>query len=195
VADIGPLSPLLHVLADLTAWLRAQDVRGAVIGGVAASILGRPRATRDVDAVVLMDSTRLESFLASSSQYGFAARVEGAEEFAIRNRVLLLVHVPTETQVDISLGVLPFEQESIARAKWVTVSGVSFPLVTAEDLIIMKAVAHRSRDLVDIESVLDTVTNLDLGRIRDWVSQFASVLESPEILDDLENILSRRTRP
>ncbi|HWX41283.1 MAG TPA: nucleotidyltransferase [Blastocatellia bacterium] len=195
MGDIGPLSPLLHVLANLTAWLRAQKVRGAVIGGVAASILGRPRATRDVDAVVLMDTARLESFLASGSQFGFAARIEGAVEFAIRNRVLLLVHVPSETQVDISLGVLPFEQESIARAKRVTVSGISFPLVTAEDLIIMKAVAHRPRDMVDIESVLDTMTNLDLGRIRDWVSQFAAVLESPDILDDLENILSRRMRP
>ncbi len=53
VSDSAPLAPLLAALADLTRWLRSTQTSGAVIGGVAASILGRPRFTRDIDAVVL----------------------------------------------------------------------------------------------------------------------------------------------
>lgn len=42
------LAPLLAALRDLVLWFENADIRGAVIGGVAASLLGRPRVTRDV---------------------------------------------------------------------------------------------------------------------------------------------------
>ena len=66
------------------------------------------------------------------------------------------------------------------------------PLPTVEDLIIMKAVAHRSRDLSDIESLVETNAKLDVARIVRWVSDFASALAMPEILSDLQSILNRR---
>ena len=49
----SPLTPLVGALGDLTRWFAECSVPGMVIGGVAASILGRPRATRDVDALWL----------------------------------------------------------------------------------------------------------------------------------------------
>lgn len=39
--------------ADLTHWLEAAGVP-AMIGGIAASILGRPRATRDINALAVV---------------------------------------------------------------------------------------------------------------------------------------------
>ncbi|HXG65195.1 MAG TPA: nucleotidyl transferase AbiEii/AbiGii toxin family protein [Blastocatellia bacterium] len=191
MADSDPISPLLQALKDLAAWLEDQQVRGAVIGGVAASLLGRPRATRDVDAVILLDSTKLEAFLAAGRQFGFSPRLSDAIPFAQRNRVLLATHEPSKTQVDLSLGILPFEEETVARATIISISDVSFPVVTPEDLIIMKAIARRPRDMADIESVLDAHPNIDTDRIRYWVGQFAQVLESPEILSDLDAMLSR----
>ncbi|HJQ68622.1 MAG TPA: nucleotidyl transferase AbiEii/AbiGii toxin family protein [Blastocatellia bacterium] len=183
------------MLDDLTAWLTVENVRGAIIGGVAASVLGRPRMTRDVDALVLLDSARLKTFLAAGSRFGFKPRLGDAVEFATRNRVLLASHEPSKTPVDIALGFLPFEEESIARSTVVTVAGVSFPVVSPEDLMVMKAVAHRPRDVADIESLLDANPKLDLERVRYWVGQFASVLEAPEILNDLEAMLARRVSP
>ncbi|MDI6755362.1 MAG: hypothetical protein QME78_13325 [Thermodesulfobacteriota bacterium] len=46
-----PLAPLLSVLLDLVTWFQSRNVRGLVIGGVAVSLLGRPRVTHDVDAL------------------------------------------------------------------------------------------------------------------------------------------------
>jgi hypothetical protein len=45
------LTPLLPDLTDLIAWLKAEEVAGVVIGGLAASLLGRPRLTRDADCI------------------------------------------------------------------------------------------------------------------------------------------------
>ena len=87
---------------------------------------GRLRFTRDIDSVVFTD----------------------ALDFARKNRVLLLRHESSGIDVDVSFGILPFEQELIARTAWREVAGVRTPLPTVEDLIILEAVAHRSPDCV-----------------------------------------------
>lgn len=191
VSEGGPLAPLLAALGDLVRWLWAKRVAGVVIGGVAASILGRPRATRDVDVVVLLDQERWRAFLATGAQFGFAGRLPNVLAFARRARVLLVRHEPTGIDVDIVFAALAFEEEAVARAQSVTVGGVTFPLSTPEDLTIMKAVAHRPRDLADIEAVVDVHPNLNLRRVRRWVREFSEAMEMPEILDDLEAILAR----
>ncbi|MBK6599137.1 MAG: hypothetical protein IPG25_15175 [Proteobacteria bacterium] len=45
---------LQAALADLAAWLDGAQIPATIIGGIAASILGRPRLTRDIDALALL---------------------------------------------------------------------------------------------------------------------------------------------
>lgn len=191
MSETGLNSPLLKVLHDLANWFDEQSVRGAIIGGVAASLRGRPRMTQDVDVVVWLGDQKVDSLLASGVSFGFEPRISDVLRFAEKNRVLLLVHSATLTPVDISLGGLPFEEEAITRASIVRVGGVSIPVAASEDLIIMKAVARRPRDMADIESMIDANPDLDTARIRQWAGEFATVLEMPEILADLELMLSR----
>ncbi|MGH9340912.1 MAG: hypothetical protein ACRD1R_15280 [Acidobacteriota bacterium] len=40
---------------DLLSWFKEIGIQGILIGGAAASILRRPRVTRDVDALVLLE--------------------------------------------------------------------------------------------------------------------------------------------
>jgi len=185
--DFSP--PLLSALKDLTAWLDSSRIPGMVIGGIAASLLGRPRATRDIDVVVWIAPDRWKSFLKAGRDHGFFPRLRKVLDFAKENRVLLLRHRPSGIDIDISLGALPFEEEAIRRAVKKRIKGVRVSLPTPEDLIIMKAVAHRPRDVADIESILDANPDLDTKRIRRWVKEFAGALEMPELLDDLEKII------
>lgn len=191
MTDPSPPGPLVSVLRDLARWLDAEEVPYAIIGGVAASLLGTPRVTRDVDAVVLLENDRWEPFLAAGKAFGFEPRRPDALDFARSVRVLLVRHEATGIDADLSIGALPFERESIERARRRDVAGLSLPLPTPEDLIVMKAVAHRPRDLMDIEEVVTATPDLDRGRVRRWVAEFSRVLETPEILDDLETILDR----
>lgn len=182
-------APLLSALKDLTAWLKSRRVPGMVIGGIAASLLGRPRATRDIDVVVWINLEACKSFLETSEEYGFSPRIKKVLDFVKKNRVLLMRHRPSGIDVDISLGSLLFEEEAIQRAVEKRIKGVRVSLPTPEDLIIMKAVAHRPRDLADIESILDANPGLDLKRVRLWVKEFGRVLEMPELLEDVEKII------
>ena len=192
--DAEPLTPFLSVLRDLVAWLQAERVPGMLIGGIAASLLGRPRVTRDVDAVVILDEASWDGFLAAGSRHGFVPRRPDCLEFAQRSRVLLARHVPSDIEVDVVFGSLPFEVEAIKRAVCEDVAGVRVPVPTPEDLIIMKALAHRPRDLIDIEGILNANPKLDRRRVRASVRSISTALEMPEILDDLETLLARRPR-
>jgi hypothetical protein len=162
----------------------------ATIGGVAVSLIAQPRATQDIDAVIWLEDARWKSLLDSSRLYGFEPRIPDALEFAGRARVLLLRHQTSGISIDLSCGALEFELEVIERAASIVIGALRLKVATPEDLIIMKAVAHRPRDLADIESVLNANPTTDLERVRCRVSEFASVLEAPEILNDLEAILS-----
>ncbi len=194
VSEPDPVAPLRSALHDLVRWWRAGGVRGIVIGGVAASILGRPRLTRDVDGLVWLDETRWGDFVAEGARFGFAPRIPDAMAFARESRVLLLRHESSQIDADISFGALPFEEEAVARKVSKRIGRLTIPLPTPEDLIVMKAVAHRPRDLADIEGILAGTGNLNVRHIRRWVREFANALGSQEILGDLEKLLRRKQR-
>lgn len=180
-------------LAAMMRWFHAAGIRAAVIGGVAASLLGKPRLTKDIDAVVL--DTDAESLLESGAAFGFVARTTDAREFARNTRMLLLRYAKGNIDIDLSLGALPFETEVIERSSMIDVgAGVSIRIASPEDIIIMKAIAGRARDVMDIENIIQATPALDVDRIRRWVREFSSVLELPEIHDDLERLLRRRQR-
>jgi len=191
MSETKVLAPLLAVLADLIAWLKASEVAGVVIGGLAASLLGRPRMTRDVDVLVVVDEGRWPGFLATGAKYGFVPRQSNTLAFAQESRVLLVHHEPSGLDADVVFGSLPFERETVARSVWVEVSGVLVPLPRPEDLIVLKAVAHRPQDLADIEAILAAQPRLNLRRVRRWVREFSEALSMPEILRDLETLLSQ----
>ncbi len=73
----------------------------------------------------------------------------------VKHRVLLLRHTKSSINIDISLGILPFEEELVERSSLHQVASISIRLPTTEDLIIMKAVAHRPQDLQDIRDLVE----------------------------------------
>jgi hypothetical protein len=193
-ADPDFIAPLLGALRDLLAWFHEAKVRGVIVGGVAASLQGEPRVTRDVDAVVLLDYEQLKTFLVIGTRYGFAARLSDPLKFARKSRMVLLTHQPSAVTIDLSLGAMPFEEEMVSRAKIVEVSGVRIPVASPEDLIIMKALPMRDVDVRDIVSLLEVFPKLDRERVRHWVRQFAEVMEMPEISERLETYLDSKPR-
>jgi hypothetical protein len=195
VASRPPISAPEATLGAVVQWLRSEDVPGLIIGGIASSLLGRPRLTRDVDILILLEERRWERFLSAGAGFGFLARIDNALAFARRSRVLLVRHQPSGVDIDISLAALPFEEESIAQVRWTKTGKILLPLPTPENLIIMKAVAHRPQDMADIDALLEANPKVNFRRIRRWVKEFSSALGAPDILSDLESLLRRsRTR-
>lgn len=183
--------PLQTFVEPLTALQRLLDrfgEQGVIIGGIATGFLGKPRFTVDLDAMLLASTSDIPRILAMAKEDGIEPRTDKVVEFAKKSRVLLLRHSASGANIDISLGVLPFEEEVVARSKVYDVGLLSVRLPTPEDVIIMKAIAHRPKDLIDIQSIIDAHPDLDVERIRRWVKSFADILEMPSLWTDIEDM-------
>jgi len=191
VAERVPAS-LLAALADLAKWLEAAQIPAVIIGGVASSFLGRTRLTQDVDALAILPESKWEAATAAAQNFGIVPRIEQAIEFAHRSRVLLLKHAQSSIAIDVILGGLPFEQDAVDRAITHQVGEISVRLPRVEDLVIMKVIAHRDKDLQDVEGLLDVHPNLNLEEIRQHVGDFAAATSMSDLIEDFEWLLQRR---
>jgi hypothetical protein len=192
----APVTPsFLEGLRAVLRLLQRMDDQGVIIGGVAASLLGRPRLTADIDAVILLSVDRLSHLLEVAAEEGLMPRIPDAVEFARQHRVLLLQHPESGIPVDISLGILPFEVEMVERRILVNVAGLTIPVPRPEDLIILKAIAHRPVDLADIRAIAENYPTLDRESIRRWVEAFAEILEAPRLWEDIRPLLTVETQP
>lgn len=184
--------PLLAPLADLARWLEATRTQAVIVGGVAVSFLGRPRFTRDIDALAILSEPQWEGALAAAPAHGIVPRIGNPLEFARRTRVLLLRHAESAVDIDVILGELSFEQSAVEHGRVYEVGGVNVRLPRVEDLLIMKAVAHRPQDLQDMEGLLDAHPEADVDFVRQWVREFAAATAMSDLIDDFERLLSRR---
>ena len=183
------LSPLLAPIQALQDLLSEFNDLGVIIGGVAASLLGAPRYTVDLDAVFILNLDDIPRLLNEAARRGIQPRISDPLGFAKKNRVLLLRHIASGIDIDISLGTLPFEIEMVERSSILEIGGVILRLPTPEDLIIMKAIAHRMKDLEDIRGIANNHPTLDRGRIQFWVKQFGEALDMIDLWQEIEKLL------
>ena len=154
------------------------------------ALVGRPRITQDIDGIVLPGSLSIDELLTRARAAELPARVPNAAAFTAKSRVLLLRHVGTGVPIDLSIGFLPFEEEAVRRAQVRRVRGIGIPVATPEDLLVLKAIAGRPRDIVDIEGLLAANPSVDRDRGRSVTAAFAELLEAPEILETLDRLLA-----
>jgi len=179
------LTPFLTPLQALQNLISKFDDQGVIIGGLAVSLLGTPRFTADLDAVILLSMDDIPRALSESAQLGILPRITDAEGFARKNRILLLRHTASGMDIDLSLGILPFEKEMVERSELLDIGVFRLRIPTPEDLIILKAVAHRPKDLDDIQSIVTSHPNLDKKRIQHWVGQFGDALDLPDLWEQI----------
>lgn len=191
MAERVPTS-LLGALADLVKWLESAQISAMVIGGVASSFLGRPRMTQDVDALAILPENKWDAATEAARNFGIVPRIDQAVDFARRSRVLLLKHAQSDIAIDVILGGLPFEQEAVDRARAHRVGDITVRLPRVEDLIIMKVIAHRDKDMQDVEGLLDAHPEVNFDEIRQYVSEFAAATSMSELIEDFERLLQRR---
>jgi hypothetical protein len=184
-------SRIFAALTALSKWLNTEAIPHTIIGGIAVSLLTEPRATQDIDATIWSEDIAIEDLLRTSESFGLISRIDNPLEFASQARILLLKHRDTGVGIDLSLGALPFEKEMIDRAGIIMVGSLQLRVARAEDLIISKAVPMRPVDLADIDKLLSFYPAVNFNRIRELVGEFQVLLDRPEYIQKLEELLQR----
>jgi hypothetical protein len=85
-------------------------------------------------------------------------------------------HPETGLRIDFIFSTTDYERQAITRAVQIELRGESVPFATAEDLIIHKLFAGRTRDIEDAVSVVRRQGDaLDWSYVNDWCRAFAGV--------------------
>ena len=168
-------------LARIADFLDRANVPYMVIGGIANLVWGEPRATLDIDVTVLVGRDDLEVFLARvRSEYDVL--VGDAAAFVRETRVLPIAD-RSGVRIDLVFGLRPFEEEAVRRAVDIDTGERSVRVCTAEDLILMKIISDRPRDLDDARAIVGCrLGSLDLAHLEPRVEEMAHLLERDEIL-------------
>jgi predicted nucleotidyltransferase len=184
--------PLSQALRSVAAALGNLAAPSMIIGGIAVIAAGVPRQTIDVDATVLGRGATVDEVVAAFAQQGISPRISNALEFARERQVLLLKHDATGVTAEVSFAWLPFEEEALARATAIDLSGQMVRVAIPEDLIVYKAAAWRDRDRSDIERLLSLHFDaIDLQRVRALIVEIAAALDDPARVDAFDQIVAR----
>src|SRR5262249_52329272 len=122
-----------------------------IVGGIANLVWGEPRATVDVDVSVSVDEAAVTGFVEVLGRE-FAILVESPARFVSDTRVLPMQD-RRGVRIDVIFALLPFERDVIERAVDVDMGSARVKVCTAEDLILMKIISERERDLADAEAI------------------------------------------
>lgn len=140
----------LNQALDLLTTLRADGRVGgfALIGGLAVSAWSAPRATMDVDLLVLVESNNLDHLVKALCNAGLKAELRRG---GFDDPVPLLIRADS---LDIIVATKKYEAETIAQSISVTIGGRDIPIASPEYLIILKLKAGGPRDLLDVKELL-----------------------------------------
>ncbi len=180
---------LYELAARVIEALQAEGIDYMVVGALSSSVFGIPRATKDVDIVLHLQTReplqRLEARL--GDVVDFDPQVTFETLTGSLRHILTAKTRPPFTVELFELGSDPFvvERFSRRRAEWSGQLKRKVFLPTAEDVIVQKLRWGRPKDVEDARDVLavQTPARLDMEYIKRWC-------ETHQTSDRLRSILA-----
>lgn len=167
----------------VTASLDAAAIPYMITGSLALSHYAQPRMTRDIDLVVALDDTNVESFVEALHDE-FDCDIDRIRAAIERRGMFNVIHPVRIVKVDFVVRKdAPYRQEEFARRRPVVVGGQSMWMVSPEDLLLSKlAWARDSRSAVQLADVRNLIeaTPIDWRYVEHW----ASVLDVTELVGE-----------
>ena len=172
-----------------------EPSRWYLFGAQAAALHGASRLTADVDVTVDLGTRPTSELVLGLEREGFVLRVED-DDFLARTRVLPLVHHPSGILCDVVLAGPGIEELFFERAEVHSLEGVRVPVVAADDLVAMKVLAGREKDLADVRALVHVQgKRLNRERARETLGLLEQALDRRDLIPVLDGILGRPRRP
>lgn len=140
-----------------------SEIKYLVVGGMAVNIYGYARLTMDLDIMVDLSEDNLEKLIAAMERYGYVPRIpvrpqeflskEKRDEWIKEKGAVVFTFIDAKSpykQVDVFLvNLLDFE-DAYSRKVEMRIGVLKVNIVSMDDLIRMKTLSGRPRDVEDI---------------------------------------------
>jgi len=159
-----------------------------IIGGLAVSLIGEPRMTLDVDLILSLPKDEIKRFLMNVANKGYelniqkeSKRIEDTGTFRFSMGFF---------HADVILASSTFEDSMFKRRKRLELAGRKAYFPSPEDLILLKIVAGREKDMLDAKSIAIRHKNkLDQKYLEKWAQKLSDEAQDMAIWNRLSKIL------
>jgi len=185
IQDSIALAQQLHAL------LESINIPYYVGGGVASSIHGEARSTRDLDLAIQIPRQEIDGLVKILENAGFYCPAGAVEELKqSRSQLLNITHTVTIANADIYIADnTPFALSQMSRRQLIEVEGTAnFWIASPEDTIVQKLFwAKNSQSEKQWRDVLGILKLQGVNLDRDYLQQWARRLE---VLDALTQAMT-----
>jgi len=173
------------LLLDIIDILKTQKIPYAIIGAMAVSYYGLPRASMDADAVISLKKNTssiadLKEVL-SLCDFNVIVKMGGCGDPLTG---IILIEDKFGNQVDLILGIKGMQPSAFKRIKKDFFQDTKINMIGVEDFIAMKIFAGGQKDINDIKGVLEiSKENINYELLRELTSFYGE--KELSVLEDL----------
>lgn len=168
--------PIERILIEAIAQIERLRITYAVMGGFAARAWGLPRPTFDADIAIAVDAAGLQRLLGALEDAGFDVPPEHKTGFLGMVGELQKVKVTRFADrhvwsTDLFIAGPGILASALARATAAPIGAHRVRVMAPEDIILLKLLANRRKDLADVEEIAGMHAGLDLQYLREWAGR------------------------
>jgi hypothetical protein len=190
---------LIDVVEALGEAFDKLQLRFAVGGAIANNYWGIVRATQDIDCLIALPAIKYQLFADALNAIQCTMRDKSEQHFEItvprlleqvQNRKLIECY-HERIRIELFVPTVPLQNEILRRAIPVRLAKREIPITSAEDMILLKLVFHRVKDLQDVRGMLWLQRGkLDLNYVRLWSGR----THEPHVQVELTRLIEEYSR-
>jgi hypothetical protein len=174
----SPRRPAETALGAFAVLAKRAKLRWFVLGAQAVNLHGVPRLTADLDVTVALDERTIDDLIELLARGGFVTEEDAA--FAAVNRVLPVVHTRSKFPVDVVIAGPGLEERFLDEVEHHRLGRSTIPVIGIENLIAMKVLAGRPKDIEDVRGLLRKP--VDHERVRGLLRELEEALDQSDLL-------------
>ena len=135
-------------------------------------IYGEPRFTQDIELTVGVEPYSSAAVLQALTDQGLVALVDDVPEFLRQTFVLPVRDTTSGIRVDVVFAQSGYEHEALRRTNSITIESYPLKFISLEDLMIMKTIAGRPRDLEDVRGLIAKNRSFNRALVTHWLRAY-----------------------
>lgn len=183
---------LKTILKEVCTQLKKNELQFCLAGGWAVSIIGTARATIDIDILIVIDdNTRKQVVSILETSFHLIQSHEEEMKFktlSIWRNIVSLKKIGELFIIDFLMADTDYLKSIVKRKIEIDYEGTAIPIISIEDLIVLKLLSSRKQDEVDIENLLQSNTPIDFKYLENTIKRLG--LNWEKICDRRENDIS-----
>ena len=169
-------------LRGVQALFAQSGLRWAVMGGMAANhYRSQTRLSDDIDILVSLSEMDMDAVVNMAARQGWTLVRRLPDGWFVR------LHHERHGMIDVIASEMAYQETALGRAHHTALGdGTEIPILSVEDIVILKLVAARGKDLDDVESILLSDAELDWGYVRKWADEWEVEPLLEQVIDQAE---------